>query len=113
MATVTLPFNYKINVSLQPGDIVYYYTGSTLTSLNDLIKIGNVISIDADNNTMSVNSADNIDLPSSGDYIMFSKDNQANLNSLVGYYAEVKLRNDSTSEAELFSASVDVDASSK
>ena len=40
MATVTLPFNYKINVSLQPGDIVYYYTGGTLTSLNDLIKIG-------------------------------------------------------------------------
>ena len=113
MADVTLPFSNKINVSLQPGDTVYYYTGSTLTSLNDLIKIGTVDSIDAGNNTMSVTSADNIDLPSSGDYIMFSKDNEANLNSLVGYYAEVKLKNDSTSEAELFSIGVEVDESSK
>ena len=42
MAAVTLPFSSKINVSLQPGDTVYYYTGSTLTSLDDLIKIGTV-----------------------------------------------------------------------
>lgn len=113
MATVSLPFLNKINVSLQPGDTVYYYTGSTLTSLNDLIKIGTVISRDDANNTLSIDSADNIDLPSNGDYIMFSKDNQVNLSSLIGYYAEIKFENDSTSEAELFSIGVEADISSK
>lgn len=44
---------------------------------------------------------------------MFSKDNIVNLSSLVGYYAEVKLKNDSISEAELFSLGVEVDLSSK
>jgi len=113
MAAVTLPFSNKINVSLQPGDTVYYYTGSTLTSLDDLIKIGTVTSRDDTLNTILVDSADNIDLPSSGDYIMFSKNNIVNLSSLVGYYAEVKLTNDSNSEAELFSLGMEVDLSSK
>ena len=35
-------------------------------------------------------------------YIMFSKDNKANMSSLVGYYASVELRNNSLDKAELF-----------
>ena len=33
---------------------------------------------------------------------MFSKDNKANMSSLVGYYASVELRNNSLDKAELF-----------
>tara|TARA_R100001163_G_C5058478_1_gene195091 strand:- start:720 stop:1715 length:996 start_codon:yes stop_codon:yes gene_type:complete len=35
-------------------------------------------------------------------FIMFSKDNKANMSSLVGYYASVELRNNSLDKAELF-----------
>jgi hypothetical protein len=44
---------------------------------------------------------------------MFSKDNKANLSSLLGYYAEVEFKNNSTDEAELFSIGSEVFESSK
>ena len=44
---------------------------------------------------------------------MFSKDNKANLSSLLGYYAETKFVNNSTEEAELFSVGTEVFESSK
>mgnify|MGYP003134485526 CR=1 FL=1 len=47
------------------------------------------------------------------DFIMFNKDNKVNKNSLVGYYAEVKLENNSSSKAELFSIGSEVTESSK
>ena len=46
-------------------------------------------------------------------FILFSKDNEVNLSSILGYYAEVKMVNDSTSAAELFSVGVDAFSSSK
>ena len=47
------------------------------------------------------------------DFIMFSKDNKVNKNSLVGYYAEIKLENNSSSKAELFSIGSEITESSK
>ena len=44
---------------------------------------------------------------------MFSKNKSANNTSLVGYFAEVKLRNNSTDRAELFALSSEVAQSSK
>ena len=44
---------------------------------------------------------------------MFSKDKIANNTSLVGYFAEVKLSNDSTDKAELFSLGSEITPSSK
>jgi hypothetical protein len=46
-------------------------------------------------------------------YIMFSKDNKANMSSMLGYYASAQFRNNSTDEAELFNVGVDVFESSK
>jgi len=51
--------------------------------------------------------------PPNQPFIMFSKDNKANLSSLLGYYAEVEFKNNSTSEAELFSIGSEVFESSK
>ena len=51
--------------------------------------------------------------PSSGDFIMFSKENQANLGSLLGYVAEVEFFNNSINKAELFSIGAEVSESSK
>jgi hypothetical protein len=52
-------------------------------------------------------------VPTTLDFIMFSKDNKVNLSSLLGYYAKAQFRNDSTSEAELFAVGADFVESSK
>jgi len=44
---------------------------------------------------------------------MFSKDNRANTSSLVGYYAEVSLENNSKNKVELFAVGSEVSQSSK
>ena len=55
-----------------------------------------------------------IDLtPGPPSFIMFSKDNKANMASLLGYYASAQFRNNSTDEAELFNVGVEVFESSK
>ena len=44
---------------------------------------------------------------------MFAKDSSINLSGLVGYYAEVKIKNNSTEKAEMFSIASEVTPSSK
>ena len=51
--------------------------------------------------------------PTSSDFIMFSKDNQANLASIDGYYAEVEMKNDATTAVEIFAVGSEMFASSK
>ena len=65
-----------------------------------------------------LNSQTNIDFPSQlRNYILerdeFSKNKEVNNNSLLGYYAEVKLTNNSTDKIELFALGSEVTESSK
>jgi hypothetical protein len=46
-------------------------------------------------------------------FILFSKDNKANLSSILGYFASTKLVNDSTAESEIYSVGMDIFESSK
>jgi len=48
-----------------------------------------------------------------GSFIMFSKDNKVNMSDMLGYYASVELRNNSTTEAELFNVGTTFFESSK
>jgi len=48
-----------------------------------------------------------------GSYIMFSKDNKANLSSMLGYYASVEYRNSSQIKSELYNVGTDFFESSK
>ena len=48
-----------------------------------------------------------------GSYIMFSKDNKANMSSILGYYASVEYRNSSQIKSELFNVGTDFFESSK
>jgi hypothetical protein len=52
-------------------------------------------------------------LPTASSFILFSKDNSVNASSLLGYYASVKFKNNSTIEAEMFAAACEIDESSK
>ena len=45
-------------------------------------------------------------------FIFFSKDNKANLSSILGYYADIEFKNNSSKYAEMFSVGVDAFESS-
>ena len=126
MATVTLTFANPINISAQVGDTTYYVTtssqGGFTTSLNNsapttentIVEIGTIKSINAARLIMVCNtSLTTGQVPTTSHFISFSKDSIANTTTALGYYAEVKLRNNSTTEAELFSIGCDMFESSK
>ena len=126
MATVTLTFANKINESAQVGDTAYYVTtssqggfttslnSSTPTTENIYVTIGTIRSIASGRLSMVVNtSLTASQIPTTSHFIFFSKDNVANMSSALGYYAEVKLKSNSTTEAELFSVGCDTFESSK
>ena len=103
-----------INMSLQVGDTVYFQTPTTNGNFTTIspgsISEFGVVSSTTDY-TLTVVTAANT--PSQGDYVLFSKNNIINTSSLPGYYARVKLKNNSTTEAELFAVSSEVTESSK
>lgn len=119
MAEIQLSFTNAINSSLQVGDIVYFCTpvssgkgNITTNTFNNIVKLGDCSEIGS--NYIKVdNVPSNTNIVTSGSFILFSKDNKVNLSSVKGYYAQVELRNNSTTEAEIFSVGMDVVESSK
>jgi hypothetical protein len=114
MANITLTFTQPIQDSVQVGDIAYYSSTSTVggfSTAGTIKKIGVItsvtnLSISADIEPFAVR-------PSANDFILFSKDNQANMASIAGYFAEVDMINNDTTAAELFTVSSEVVESSK
>jgi len=51
--------------------------------------------------------------PTSGSFILFSKDSSANMSSLMGYYAEAEFVNNSNVESEIFAVNSEIVESSK
>lgn len=110
--------------SLQIGDTAYYSnvtstaginTSSSFTKIGLIKGINNTTSLD--NGTETTTLTCEIDeatvVPTTSDFIFFSKDNKVNLTSLLGYYASVKFKNNSTSKAEMFSIGCEIAESSK
>jgi len=89
------------------------------TAESGIIKVGPVLSVTQWNGVTSSITCDmdlaqfNLYGPPNGQFVLFSKDNKANLSSILGYYAEVEFINTSKDEAELFSVGVDMFESSK
>jgi hypothetical protein len=122
MPTITLNFSEPVQSSVQINDIAYYVpvasSGGFVTQNNDIIKIGKITSVgitsiicDIDISTVPPTAYDPNN--ATNDMIMFSKDNAANMSSLLGYYAKVQLTNNSTLESELFTLESDYFESSK
>ena len=120
MPSLTLTFSAPLNVSCQVGDTAYYIETTTDGGFtkNDgsVIEIGEIRQITNGQSNSPTVICETI-LPGSLDgasnkFVLFSKDNKANLSSLLGYFAEVKLVNDSTTEAELFSVNMETSDSS-
>jgi len=109
MDSITLIFTQAIQASTQVGDTIYYtndLNGDTI------VKIGLVTSLDFSNNTIVAEIPASTIRPTLTSFILFSKTNAANLNSIAGYYLETELRNDSTEEIELFSVGTEIFESS-
>jgi hypothetical protein len=112
MATsITITFANSVNSSVQVGDNIYY---STITNgVTDApTEVGSVTAFTDTTVTCSI-SAEASTTSLASKFFFFAKDNKANLSSLVGYYAEVVMKNDSTDEIELFQIGSDVSESSK
>ena len=128
MPTLQLTFSTPINTSVQIGDMVYYVPTNTsgtfdVAPLINATEIGEVTAItnqdgalDVTTNPITMNVFDPtgpINQPSIGDFIMFSKNRAVNTSGIIGYYADIKLVNHTTSKAEMFSIASGVIESSK
>jgi len=123
MPIATLIFEEPLNSSIQIDDIIYYSTVSTsigsnvpqvtLDGANPIVNFGVVNDIIEQPPTLKVNYDSSVAMPQNNDYIMFEKDKRVNSSSLIGYYARVKLSNDSKSKIELFSLGSETSESSK
>lgn len=112
----------EFNVSLQIGDTVYWCPSVNLggfptANMNNVAKIGELRVINITgvplSNLVCWSDTTLAFLPGLDDFIMFSKENEANLSSLLGYVAEVKFVNTTRNKAELFSIGAEVSESSK
>ena len=114
ISSSVLTFDSAVNSSLQIGDTIYqrqpnYYSGFTILNHNDIAKCGIVTGMTS--NTITVGTIEAV--PLVGDFILFAKNNVINTSSLLGYYADVKLENNSKVKAEIFSIGGEVTESSK
>jgi len=116
MISITFTDNIA-NDSLQIGDLAYFVPNPTSTALGgfnrsatDPILIGDITDISF--NTIQVNNTSGMS-PTASDFIMFAKESSINVSGLVGYFAEVELRNNSKEKAEIYTVSSDITVSSK
>ena len=110
------------NAALQVGDSAYYVPSSSLTTINNEqthsslapTYLGVISGVGSDYITLDYTTlGTGASALGEDDFIMFSKNKTVNNASMLGYYAEVQLRNSSTKRAELFSLSSEVVPSSK
>ena len=132
MAKIEIEFDHSINSSLQVGDDVYYCPNQLHGGFNTvdnenlsntgIVHVGKCDSITKSTNTIRILVNPSLSVSQTtavtngigiGDFVMFSKSNQVNLSSLLGYYAETTFINNSPHEAELFAASTEFSESSK
>ena len=129
LINLELGFNIAFNVSLQPGDILYYVPANTQVggfnvNVNNasIIELGPIVDVlttvvdptvgDNSLQTIVVNISDETTAPDVGDFLFFSKDRQVNEASIIGYYGKFKFKNNSRQKAELFATACDVSISS-
>ena len=108
------------NVSVQVGDEAWYVftkntesithsTWGSLSQYGDPVKIGTITEVGPGSITVETP----VNIPPVNSFLMFKKSSVANDTSLLGYYAEVELSNNSTEKAELFALNSEITASSK
>ena len=128
MPSITVTFTNELNESVQLGDVLYYVNPSSETmqgdhgssgtqtpilNSNNIIEVGVITAINYATNVITADIDNSTALPTGSSFFLFSKDNRANMSSLAGYYAEVKMENDDYENVELFSVGSEIVESSK
>ena len=116
MPILKFTFQKTINVSAQAGDIAYYVPTKPVKQFrvdsSDIIEIGRVTFVSSRqlwcSSTLTPGK-----YPHAQDYIFVAKDNKVNQSNVLGYYAQVDIKNNSKTEAEIFQISADYFESSK
>ncbi len=110
MDEITLIFPEPIQVSVQVGDVAYFTDdpNGKIISLIGVIK-----AIDFANNSITCEIGAAAPRPALTSFILFSKTNSTNINSLTGYYLTAQLKNNSLDYAEMFSVGTEIFESSK
>tara|TARA_R100000541_G_scaffold45556_1_gene52542 strand:- start:494 stop:856 length:363 start_codon:yes stop_codon:yes gene_type:complete len=120
MPLITIGFNQSINVSVQVGDLAWYVPTNlqgvqgnqyNTNDTDKILLIGPITNITG--NTLTIDQPISQPPPATTDFIMFSKDNRANVSGILGYYARVKFVNDSKDKIELFAVASEIFESSK
>jgi hypothetical protein len=120
----TVQINGEINVSVQPGDVLYAAVtiggqsgsnhpnpGSTSTKPHQIGVIDNN-GIDYASNSITFTGSGSFG-GGGNVYLFAGKDNRVNTSGMLGYFAEVELVNHSTKAAEIFVVAADYVPSSK
>ncbi len=125
---ITLTFNARLefNTSLQVGDTIWYVSTSSIGDYEvapkqNIVKLGRLeeMSHDLQQRVLKISNYFPQSLTSgpqvldTDSFIMFSKDNTANIGGLSGYYAEASLVNNSKEKIELYSIGSEIVESSK
>lgn len=113
MDQITLNFSHPINTSVQVGDITYFTNSTNSYKAEEIQKIGKILSINQSTNTIVCEIESFQERPTTSSFILFSKDNTDNTGSLLGYFARLQFRNDSSEYSEIFSIGSEVFDSSK
>jgi len=125
MPTIDLAFPNNINVSIQhnstatttnpDGADIIYFAPTTLNGVHNtagaILQLGPVTAING--NIITVFYDVGTQLPSNGNFIMFAKNRIVNMSTLLGYFARLRIKNNSKDKAEMYSISVDITESSK
>ena len=120
---ITLSFNFDMNISVQPGDMLYASSlvggqggsnhpsaGGTNTKPK---KLGIINVVNHAANTLQYTAVLGAPNLNNSSFIMFCKNKLVNYSGITGYYAETEYRNYSTLPAEIFATAVDYVVSSK
>jgi len=121
---IKLTFTNPLNQSLQQGDTIWYINeqdinqsgGYDIANNNNIQKLGTVeeLSNQYRAHQVTISNSFTVGTPDlTNAFIMFSKDNSANLTSLTGYYALAKFENNSEEKAELYAVGSEISISSK
>ena len=124
MPDITIQVTRTDYPSLQIGDTAYYSsttssagfnTSNSFTKIGLVKGISNATALDdgTETTTLTCEIDDATPVPTTSNFIFFSKDNKVNLTSLLGYFASTKFVNTSTAKAELFSVGCEIAESSK
>ena len=109
MPQYTLTFAQELNDSLQVGDVAYagaaITTNAGFNTVASYNQIGTVLQVDRATNQVVVDDPTGVAV-TTANYIFFKKDDKVNFGRVLGYFAETKFVNNSTTQGEMFAASM-------